>query len=94
MQHEEQLKHLISWQEKIDYLAVLFCQDEKDRELVKAETYDLISAGLEYPELQPANQFGDYVLTTDYRKLAERFLLAMELISVMEQNLIIRDQME
>lgn len=86
MQHDEELKYFISWQEKANELARRFCQDENDRNLIDVETYDIESKDWDSRRLSPCGQFGDWVEVESFRKLAERFLLAMELIKTMEEN--------
>ena len=85
--HEVELESafLTSWQEKANYLADRFCQDENDRKLLEVETYDCTNH-YDYAEMLPQGQWGDYVTVEAFRALAERFLLAMELIHEMEKD--------
>jgi hypothetical protein len=85
--HEVELdiKGLTSWQEKTDYLAERFCQDANDRMLIDVETYDC-TGHYDWSEMQPQGQWGEYVTVEAFRSVAERFLLAMELIHEMEKD--------
>lgn len=87
MQYDDELKEagFISWQERIDELARRFCPDENDRKLLNVETYD-VHTKWDCGQMTAQGQYGDYVDVESFRKLAERFLLAMELIQLMEQN--------
>ena len=86
MQHEKELKDagFISWQEKANELAKIFCPDENDRKLLDVETYDCV-ARCEWGEMMRNGEYGNYVEVEAYRALAERFLLAMKLIKTMEE---------
>lgn len=84
MTHENKSHKFMSWQEKMNELAQRFCQDENDRRLIDIETYEVRSREWESKRLEPVGEFGDWVEVEDFRKLAERFLLAMELIHTME----------
>lgn len=85
MQHENELKDFISWQEKINELARRFCPDENDRALLDVETYDVHSKW-DCGQMTAQGEYGDYVEVESFRKLAERFLLAMELIRLFEED--------
>ena len=71
-------------QDMINSRAMELCQDENDRKLLDPETYTIHSKEWDSVRLEAAGRFGDYVEIDDFHALAERFLLAMELIKTME----------
>ena len=73
------------WFEKALTKAEAVVQDPEDRKLLNPETYDLIHA-IDYPHMEASGIFGDYVEIEAFQKLADRFLLACELIKTMESN--------
>jgi hypothetical protein len=83
---ELDLAELDSWQDQANYLAKKYCQDENDRKLINVETYDCVNCDGMGNRMWAQGEYGDYVSVDAFRSLAERFLLAMELIHEMEKD--------
>ena len=86
MKYAEELKDLglYTWEEQIKELAKRYIQDPKDRELLTPTTFDL-NVCISGVSMEPEDgMYGDYVKTDDFMALAERFVLAWELIKEME----------
>lgn len=89
MKYSEDLKAigLFTWEEQIGELAKRYVQDPKDRDLLTPKTFDL-NARIDGASMEPEDgMYGDYVSTNDFMALAERFVLAWELIKEMEKDL-------
>jgi len=68
-------------------LAERYCQDLEDRKLITPMTYDPNGSDVGSSMLEVAGMYGEYVSSDDFKALAQRFLLAMELIHEMETEI-------
>ena len=88
MKYAEELKALglYTWDEQIGELAKRYVQDPEDRSLLTPTTFDL-DAQFDVSTMEPEDgMYGDYVKTNDFMALAERFVLAWELIKETESE--------
>jgi hypothetical protein len=76
--HEKELNELniYGWKGRAYYLANKYIKDVNDIKLLFPNTYDIDM----YEIKKIDNMYGEYVRTDDFMILAQRFLLAMELI--------------
>ena len=88
MQHEDELEQqgLGLWKDRMAYLAEKYVQDPSDGSLILPKTYDLYTDCLGAYMEEVDSMCGDYVKTEDFKALAERFVLAWELIKELEKK--------
>jgi hypothetical protein len=80
--HEKELNELeiFGWKRRAEYLANKYIQNPNDIKILFPNTYDIDMHEIKKID----NMYGNYVETDDFMILAQRFLLAMELIHEME----------
>lgn len=81
---EMNARGLFTWQSQIKLLAERFTQDHQSLDLLTPETYDLSS--IDDGRMVVSGEYGDYVDVEAFEALAERFVMALELIKLMEDN--------
>lgn len=64
--------------------AKTLCFDPKDFDKINVTTYDITSKEWDSRRLEPAGEWGEWVSVEDFIALTQRFLLALEVIKVME----------
>jgi len=84
--HEEELENagVFGWMRRAQYLADRYCQDINDKMLLTPMTYNADYSPFFPLMVEVAGMHGEYVRSTDFKVLAQRFLLAMELLHEME----------
>ena len=79
------------WQEAVNKKAERVCQDPADRELLVLKSFDLYQKVYASARMEEAGEFGEWVEAEQFKKLVDQFLLAMELIQVMEEREALND---